>query len=162
MESDTHCIQWTAKISKQMRWLQLQSERQKTQPGLNYISNYTAPNAILHFDHEWNYHTNTKVWFSLLLFTGQRLFPRFLYSCHVAESQCFGDTLWPSSSITQTLADTERCLLHLQETWHFDSNFCISYLQAFLRGYLINISLANITLHVHTLVYMMALNSHVL
>lgn len=33
---------------------------------------------------------------------------------------------------------------------------------AFLRGYLIDISLANITLHVHILIYTMALNSHVL
>lgn len=60
MEGDIHSIQVTAKLSKQMRWHQLHSERQRTHPGPNYTSpckSHTSLSVIPQLDHEWNYHT---------------------------------------------------------------------------------------------------------
>lgn len=59
-------------------------------------------------------------------------------------------------------ADTERDVCYICRKLDILVQTSIFPTFAFFRGYLINISLANITLHVQIFIHMMALNSYVL
>lgn len=144
MKADIYNIQVTAKISKQMRWFQLQSERQKTQPGLNYSSPTT---------HHW-------MQFLSFIMNGTIIQTQkfgFLTTFHRAKSisQIFvqlpcgwKSVLW-WHLVTKLVNYTDNCS-HRDVYYDYRKpdiliQTSIFPTLAFLRDNLINISLANIT-----------------